>query len=86
MQRVGTSGEDEGQRWLQAMMQMFPDVNAGDRITGIHRPGQSALFFVNGRSAGEVRDERFAQLFFGIWLSPRTPEPALRSALLGERR
>jgi hypothetical protein len=58
-------------------------VHAGDRITGVHRPGEAAVFFVNGRGVGEVRDARFAQLFFGIWLSPRTSQPALRASLLG---
>jgi hypothetical protein len=65
------------------MTRLFPDVKAGDRITGVHRPGESAAFFVNGRAVGEVREARFASLFFGIWLSPRTSQPALRAALLG---
>ncbi len=65
------------------MKRLFPDVHAGDRITGVHRPGEGAAFFVNGRAVGEVRDSRFAQLFFGIWLSPRTSQPSLRAALLG---
>jgi hypothetical protein len=85
MQRVGEFGTVDGQRWLEAMKRLFPDVGDGDRITGVHRPGQGAAFYVNGRYVGEVRDDRFAQLFFGIWLSPRTSEPALRSALLGDR-
>jgi hypothetical protein len=83
MRRIGEFAESEAQRWLEAMKRLFPDVNAGDRITGVHRPGEAALFFVNGRPVGEVRDARFAQLFFGVWLSPRTSEPALRSQLLG---
>lgn len=83
MRRVGEFAEAEAQRWLEAMKRLFPDVNAGDRITGVHRPGEAALFFVNGRAVGEVRDARFAQLFFGIWLSPRTSQPALRTQLLG---
>ena len=33
-----------------------------------------------------MRDAEFARLFFGIWLSPRTSEPALREALLGPAR
>jgi Chalcone isomerase-like len=85
MRRVGDFGDDEARRWLAAMTQLFPDVQAGARITGVHRPGEAARFHVNGRFAGEVRDARFARLFFGIWLSPRSSEPALRSALLGAR-
>jgi Chalcone isomerase-like len=83
MKRVGEFSDGDGQRWLDAMTRLFPDVHAGDRITGVHRPGQGAAFFFNGRAVGEVREPKFAQLFFGIWLSPRTSEPALRSALLG---
>lgn len=83
MRRVGEFGEAEAQRWLEAMKRLFPDVGEGDRITGVHRPGESAAFFVNGRPVGEVRDARFARLFFGIWLSPRTSQPGLRAALLG---
>jgi Chalcone isomerase-like len=83
MKRVGDFSQADGQRWLDAMKQAFPDVKAGDRITGVHRPGVGAAFFVNGRASGEVRDAQFAQLFFGVWLSPRTSQPALRAALLG---
>jgi Chalcone isomerase-like len=83
MRRVGDFGAAEGQRWLEAMKQAFPDVSAGDRITGVHRPGVGAAFFVNGKATAEVRDAQFAQLFFGVWLSPRTSQPALRASLLG---
>ena len=83
MQRVGEVDAGDGQRWLAAMTQLFPDVQAGDRITGVHRPGVGVRFHVNGNLAGEVRDADFARLFFAIWLSPRTSEPQLRAALLG---
>lgn len=83
MQRVGEVSAGDAERWLAAMKQLFPDVQAGDRITGVHRPGDGARFHVNGRMAGEVRDAAFARLFFAIWLSPRTSEPQLRAALLG---
>jgi hypothetical protein len=83
MRRVGDFSDSDAQRWLEAMKRVFPDMHAGDRITGVHQPGEAALFFVNGRDVGDVRDARFAKLFFGIWLSPRTSQPALRSQLLG---
>jgi hypothetical protein len=83
MKRVGDFSPADGQRWLDAMKQAFPDVIAGDRITGVLRPGVGAVFFVNGKPSAEVRDAQFAQLFFGVWLSPRTSQPALRAALLG---
>ncbi len=83
MERQAEIAADTGARWLAEMARLFPDVTAGDRITGVHRPGTGARFFVNGRLRGEVLDADFARLFFGIWLSPRTSEPALREALLG---
>jgi Chalcone isomerase-like len=83
MKRVGEFGAEQSQRWLAAMTRLFPDVNDGDRITGVHRPGRGAAFYVNGRAVGDVADAAFARLFFGVWLSPRTSEPALRTALLG---
>jgi hypothetical protein len=83
MKRLGDFGAEQSQRWLEAMTRLFPDVNAGDRITGVHRPGRGAAFYVNARSVGALEDPAFARLFFGVWLSPRTSEPALRTALLG---
>lgn len=83
MRRVGSFDEATSRRWLEAMTRFFPDVKAGDRITGVHRPGEAARFFVNGALRGEVREPEFARLFFGIWLSPRTSEPGLRTQLLG---
>ncbi len=61
---------------------MLPDVQAGDRLVGVHRPGRGALFALNGRTIGEIADPRFSAQFFAIWLGPRSPEPALREALL----
>ncbi|MBM3363996.1 MAG: hypothetical protein FJY42_15350, partial [Betaproteobacteria bacterium] len=64
---------------------VFPDIRAGDRLLGLHRPGVGASFWFNGRFRGEVRDPEFAQRFFGIWLSPQTSQPVLRRALLGQQ-
>ena len=85
MQGIDSVDAAQAERWLAQMQHIFPDVKAGDRITGVQRPGEAALFFVNGQSRGEVRDAEFARLFFGIWLSPRTSQPRLREALLGTR-
>ena len=86
MQRQGEIPEIAAERWLGNMKQLFPDVNAGDRITGLNVPGGGARFFVNGSFRGEPREADFARLFFGIWLSPRTSEPALRETLLGLKK
>jgi hypothetical protein len=86
MRRQGEIAAEPAARWLAAMKKLFPDVKAGDRITGVNLPGEGARFFVNGTLRGELKEAEFARLFFGIWLSPKTSEPALRQALLGTAR
>jgi Chalcone isomerase-like len=83
MRRQREIAGDTAERWLVAMTSLFPDVKAGDRLTGVQRPGEGARFFANGAPRGDLRDPEFARLFFGIWLSEQSSQPALRSALLG---
>ncbi len=83
MQRGGAIAPEQAERWLVAMTRLFPDVQPGDRITGVQRPGEAARFYVNGNVRGELADAEFTRLFFGIWLAPHTSQPALRHALLG---
>jgi Chalcone isomerase-like len=83
MRRQGEIATATAERWLGAMRSLFPDVAAGDRITGVQVPGTGVRIFVNGTLKGEVRDTEFSRWFFGIWLSPRTSEPGMRDALLG---
>ncbi len=83
MQRAANLSPEKAQRWLSEMQRIFPDIKAGDRLTGLNQPGQAAVFWHNGRPTGQVDDAEFARLFFGIWLSPSTSEPDLRLALLG---
>ena len=86
MKRVAEVQSDRAERWLAEMKKVFPDVKEGDRITGVLKPAEAARFYVNGRFKGEVRDAEFARAFFGIWLSERTSEPEMRSALIGRNR
>jgi hypothetical protein len=83
MQGQASIDPEISQRWLSQMQSIFPDVKAGDRITGLLWPGDSARFFLNGKAIGAVMEPAFAKLFFGIWLSPKTSEPELRKALIG---
>lgn len=82
MRRAGPIAAEDAQRWQDALLRVLPDVQPGDRIAGVHRPGRGALFLFNGRVAGEIADATFAERFFGIWLAATTSEPALRQALL----
>ena len=83
MQRQGQRGAALEQVWLDAMLRAFPDVKAGDRITGLHTPGSGARFWFNAQERAAVRDAEFSRLFFGIWLSEASSEPHMRSQLLG---
>jgi hypothetical protein len=76
-------GRELPQPWADALQRLFPDVQAGDEITGIHLPQKGARFYLNGRLIGTLENLELAQSFFDIWLSERTREPALRAALLG---
>jgi hypothetical protein len=82
MRRVGSFTDAQAQTWLAAMRELFPNVSAGERITGVNLPGEGAEFWVNGQRVGVVKDVNFARLFFGIWLDERTSEPKMRAQLL----
>lgn len=84
MRRAGPLAPGDAARWQDALRRLLPDVQAGDRILGLHRPGRGALFLVNGRPAGEIAEPGFSARFFGIWLDPATSAPALREALLAD--
>lgn len=83
MRRQAEISEEQGQRWLAEMESIFPDVKAGDRISGLNEPGEAIVFFVNGRLQRRIKDPVFGRLFLGIWLAPQSSEPGLRSQLLG---
>jgi len=83
MRRSASVDDGQAQAWQAAMAQAFPDVVPGDRLTGIHVPGEATRFFHNGRPTLAVADQLFARLFFGIWLAATTSEPGLRRQLLG---
>lgn len=83
MQRQGRWSAAQEESWLQSMLRTFPDVQGGDRITGLHTPGVGARFWFNGQAREAVRDAHFSRVFFGIWLSEASSEPKLRASLLG---
>lgn len=84
MRGLGVASDETLARWGEAMRRLFPDVGRGDHLTGVHLPGRGAHFFHNGRPVGEIPDPAFSEAFFGIWLHPKTSQPALRLKLLGD--
>lgn len=80
--RMGFGTAAQQDAWLQQMRKLFPNVRDGDRLAGIHRPGQGVEFLGNDAPIGRVEDPEFARAFFAIWLDQRTTVPDLRRALL----
>jgi Chalcone isomerase-like len=74
--------EMQATQWLNQMRSIFPNIQKGDTLVGVHRPGVGASFSFNGKALGDIPDAEFARRFFGIWLSPKTSEPQMRRELL----
>ncbi len=75
--------QPNGQYLVGQLSSVFRDVARGDRIIGLHYPGQEAVFYSDGVLTGRLKDPSLAAAFFDIWLSERTGQPGLRSRLLG---
>lgn len=86
MRRTGDLSAPQAQRWAAYLQAALPDVNAGDRLTGLHHPGVGARFWHNGQPRPPSADPEFSLRFFGIWLSEATSEGALRTELLSRLR
>ncbi len=97
MQRMQPIDDAAARRWLAAMQRAFPDVSAGDRLTGVWLPAASApsgdafdeldgrVQFQGPTTTVTIDGEPgFGPRFFGLWLSPRGPKLDLRASLLGE--
>ena len=83
IKRLGIGTAAQHARWLAQMQAIFPDVQMGDRLRGVHQPGQGVSFYKNGQRIGNIQDPEFSRAFFSIWFDPKTAEPALRNRLLG---
>lgn len=84
IQRQRSLSPAQAERWRQALAAVLPDVQAGDRLTSLYQPELGMRLWRGSQELSPIQDAELAQLFFGIWLSPRTSEPDLRRALLGQ--
>jgi hypothetical protein len=85
IERLGLGDAAKRAQWGAQMKRIFPDVQAGDTLTGVYRPGVGAEFFHRDVPVGTIDDPEFARAFFSIWLDERTREPKLRERLMGNR-
>lgn len=85
IKRQGDLAPAQAQRWQRALAAVLPDVQPGERLTGLYQPGLGMRLWHGQQALGAIDDAELARRFFGIWLSPRTSEPGLRSALLARK-
>ncbi len=84
MKRIGAFSADQEMAWRKAMSDMFPNVEKGDQLLGIHKPNAGAEFWSQHKRLGFIADPQFARLFFGIWLHEATAAPAIRQAWMAQ--
>ena len=83
MKRQGKIANSTAALWLDLMIKAFPDLAAGDRLSG-QTDGKGAVTFMhNDNPTAQTTDPEFAARFFGIWLHEATSSPELRTQLLG---
>jgi hypothetical protein len=82
MNRLGVGTSAQRQAWRRELERVMPSVSKGDQVVAFCAPNHKTYFFYNGRERGEIADAAFGAAFFGIWLDPRTKNPALRKSLL----
>ncbi len=70
-------------RWRASLLRAFTDVQAGDELIGLYRPGQGMRLYNQQQLLAEIDDVALAQAFFAIWLDERTHDQGLRRQLLG---
>lgn len=83
MEDIGAGTPAQREQWHAIMVELFPTVQDGDQLTGVHYPGERSVFYKNEELIGEVADPEFGPAFFGIWLNEKTNAPELRRKLLG---
>lgn len=84
VRKVATLSPEEEKRFDGYLVRAYRDVQDNDRVCAMFTPPGQLAFFVNAEETLHVQDAGFARAFFDIWLSEKTPEPSLRSGLLGK--
>ncbi len=71
-------------KWRKTLLEIFPDINAGDKILASFHPSNGITFYLNSTKVlGHIADLNFSKNFLDIWLGEKTSEPDLRDKLLG---
>jgi hypothetical protein len=68
--------------YVSSLLLLWPDITSGDSLA-LQVADESSHFYFNDNYLGSIEGQDFAQIFLGIWLSPKTTQPKLREKLLG---
>jgi hypothetical protein len=68
---------------LERLKGWMTDIQSGQRLIFIHKPGAGLQVEVNGTVKGTIQGDDFATAFLSIWLGAHPPNPGLKSGLLG---
>ena len=77
--------DEDANRWLQQLPQIWPDIKEGDRLVMFVDESLQARFFHNDKLVGQIDDPAFATRFAAIWLAEGAEYPDMRKALLDLR-
>jgi hypothetical protein len=69
---------------IQAFRKCFRDpIEKGDVFLLAYSPGSGVTVYKNGQAKGVINGVEFKKAVFGIWLSSKPADAALRTAMLG---
>ncbi|WP_351017509.1 chalcone isomerase family protein [Shewanella sp. AC91-MNA-CIBAN-0169] len=69
--------------YRQQLVNAWPDVKQGDRLTFKVNTPEDAAFLLNDTPYYQVSNAQFPEAFLDIWLSEKTSRPELRNQLIG---
>ncbi|MFT6303431.1 MAG: hypothetical protein ACI9XK_004382 [Granulosicoccus sp.] len=82
MQAQNQYSKIELEEWEAQLSDIIPNVDSTTTITGVRDQAGATLFYKNGEIIGQIKNRRFTQGFFNIWLGPKTTQTKLRAQLL----
>jgi Chalcone isomerase-like len=82
-EKMGQLSAPQRAEYSERLRIIWPTVDKQDELIFTIDTKGIGIFYFNGDSIGEVRDPALSDAFFGIWLSPNTPNQKLRKQLLG---
>ena len=75
--------EENIELYRQQLVNAWPDVKEGDRLTFRVNAPDDAAFLLNDTPYYQVSNTQFPEAFLDIWLSEKTSHPELRKQLIG---